>query len=34
VIDENIKPEQLKRYELWGGGHAVFFPDADEGIPA
>ena len=32
VIDENIKPEQLKRYELWGEGEAIFFPDADESI--
>ena len=29
----DIKPEQLKNYKIWGGGHTILFPDIDESIP-
>lgn len=34
IFGSEIKPEQLKKYELWGDGQAVFFPDLDEVLPA
>jgi hypothetical protein len=34
ILSPEIKPEQLKKYELWGDGQAVFFPDIDEVLPA
>lgn len=33
VLNPEIKPEQLKKYELWGDGQAIFFPDIDEVLP-
>lgn len=33
ILNPEIKPEQLKKYELWGDGQAVFFPDIDEVLP-
>ena len=30
---ENIKPEELKKYEIWGEGKVIFFPNIDETLP-
>ncbi|RHZ36443.1 DUF2442 domain-containing protein [endosymbiont GvMRE of Glomus versiforme] len=32
-IREDINPEQLKNYKIWGGGYTVLFPEIDEDIP-
>lgn len=34
IFSAPVKPEQLKKYELWGNGQAVFFPEIDEALPA
>jgi hypothetical protein len=34
VLEEDIKPEQLKNYQLWGEGQTIFFPDIDEVLSA
>ena len=33
VIGENVKPEQLRRNEIKGGGNLIYFPDIDEALP-
>ncbi|RHZ35804.1 hypothetical protein GvMRE_Ic5g31 [endosymbiont GvMRE of Glomus versiforme] len=33
ILSPEIKPEQLKKYELWGDGQAIFFPEIDEVLP-
>ena len=33
ILNPEIKPEQLKKYEIWGNGQAIFFPEIDEVIP-
>ena len=33
ILDENVKPEQLKNYEIRGEGNVIYFPDIDEVLP-
>ena len=32
-LRNDIKPEQLKSYKIWGGGNTIIFPEIDESIP-
>ena len=34
ILDEEIKPEQLIRYELQNEGKYIYFPDIDDILPA
>jgi len=34
ILDENVKPEQLKNYEIRNEGRIIYFPDIDEVLPA
>ena len=34
VLDKEIKPEQLKKYELQNEGRYIYFPNIDDILPA
>ena len=34
ILDEEVKPEQLIRYELQNEGRYIYFPDIDDILPA
>ena len=34
ILDEDVKPEQLKNYEIRNEGRIIYFPDVDEILPA
>ena len=34
ILDEEVKPEQLKKYELQNEGRYIYFPDIDDILPA
>jgi len=34
ILDEEIKPEQLIKYELQNEGRYIYFPDIDDILPA
>jgi hypothetical protein len=33
ILDNDVKPEQLIKYEIKGGGNIVYFPDIDDVLP-
>lgn len=34
ILDEEVKPEQLIKYELQNEGRYIYFPDLDDILPA
>ena len=34
VLDKEVKPEQLKKYELQDEGRYIYFPEIDDILPA
>ena len=34
ILDDDVKPEQLKNYEIRNEGRIIYFPDIDEVLPA
>lgn len=34
ILDEEVKPEQLIKYELQNEGRYIYFPDIDDILPA
>ena len=34
ILDEEVKPEQLKNHEIRNEGRVIYFPDIDEILPA
>ncbi|KLL04526.1 MAG: hypothetical protein MRERV_19c006 [Mycoplasmataceae bacterium RV_VA103A] len=34
ILEENVKPEQLKNYEIRNEGKIIYFPDIDEVLPS
>ena len=34
ILEENVKPEQLKKYELQDEGRYIYFPEIDDILPA
>lgn len=33
ILDNDIKPEQLIKHEIKGGGNIIYFPDIDDVLP-
>ena len=34
ILDNDVKPEQLIKYEIKGEGNIIYFPDIDDVLPA
>ena len=34
ILEENVRPEQLKKYELQDEGRYIYFPEIDDILPA
>ena len=33
ILDKEVKPEQLIKYEIKGNGNIIYFPDIDDFLP-
>ena len=33
ILDNDVKPKQLEKYEIRGGGNIIYFPDIDDVLP-